>query len=130
MCDVIFISQGNCSRGGKYSYCKLHSKKAVIDGEYKPDRYTQIGYIDGCYTTQLCQIEVDGFENMFSQDEIVIMQNNGVLSYYPKGHRPLFRNGERSKYIHDGVADKYPAFRAEVYKKYGVAYDPEGQLIE
>lgn len=73
--------------------------------QYSGRRNIRVGTPDGRFTKRISAVTLHEFRMIFNKDEIETMQENGMLDYNPN---------ETEVYY------KYPIFRAEVYKKYGI----------
>lgn len=73
--------------------------------QYSGRRNIRVGTPDGRFTKRISAVTLHEFRTIFNKDEIETMQENGMLDYNPN---------ETEVYY------KYPIFRAEVYKKYGI----------
>lgn len=119
MKNIIFISTHNASRG-KGASVRVHSKECAIKRGIL-HKYLQYSEVDNeKYSNAIEQMSLDEFREIFTDDDVKIMTNNGLLNYYPNG---IIKYG---KYLYDGKNDKYPIFRKEVYLAYGVAFDEYG----
>ena len=116
---VIINTRGGSN--GKLSQVYTYSLTKFIS-EYNPifTRRTQISQVDGGLSISLCKVTIDGFENVFSEDDIKTMQSTGVLNYYPKGNYYRYYDGTYSKNIKTDTDTKYPLFSKKVYDKWGI----------
>ena len=113
------------TRGGKCANVRLYSIASLVAGLAKGiSRTTQIAEIDGGISCQLCQLELEDFEHIFSDIDVTRMQVNGVLDYYPDGYNTW------GDIISREVNVKYPIFSAKIYKKYGIKRLPTDKREE
>ena len=111
----VIIKTYGTTRGGKCANVRACSLPKLIDGDIGGiSRTSQFVVIDGGLSCQLCQIELEDFEKIFSEMDITKMQVNGVLDYYPDGYNTW------GTIISTDVSHKYPIFSAKVYKEYGI----------
>ena len=99
--------------GGKGAKVRIDNVDEVLNyNSY--NRTTQLGKV-GDWSQGLYLVNLETFEEAFSEELINKMQENGILDYYPDGKKIKGYN-----HIYNGITDKYPIFKKEIYLKYGI----------
>lgn len=105
MNQVVFVRKFSTSRCGTSATVIVYSKESFIDGEVGFDRDNILYCEFGKFSKPMNQMTLEKFREIFSSEEILMMMANGILNY-----------NSSEKQTHK----KYPMFKAEIYKKYGI----------
>lgn len=124
--NCVIVSTTGTSRGGKHARMRVYDLELLVDGELNSllDRRVQFATMNGMLSCPMCELSLEDFESIFDAGDIEEMRLNGVLDYYPDGKVHL------TNYVYTDSANKYPVFSAKIYKKYGIALDIRGELLE
>ena len=103
---VVFIQQFPTSRGRRHADMNVYSKQSFIEGKVPASRHLiRLAVVD---SGSICikNVSLQQFEELFTREEIKVMQSNGVLNYYP--------------HVDNTLDQKYPMFQSSIYQKHGI----------
>lgn len=110
MNDYIFILNYPASNGLTCADVILLTKgqfmNKVLNSLPRSRKRVRLGTFDCKYTKSIVSVNLTQFKQIFNNSDIETMKQNGMLDYFPN---------RRS------LSLKYPLFRAEIYKKFGIA---------